>query len=51
MSSVAAGTFGFMAPEQMYNKGLTEATDLYGLGAMLIALLTQTKSSRMDALK
>jgi serine/threonine protein kinase len=50
VSSVAAGTFGFMAPEQMYNKGLTEATDLYGLGAMLIALLTQTKSSRMDAL-
>ena len=50
MSSVAAGTFGFMAPEQMYNKGLTAATDLYGLGAMLIALLTQTKSNRMDAL-
>jgi serine/threonine protein kinase len=50
MSSVAAGTFGFMAPEQMYNKGLTEATDLYGLGAMLIALLTHTKSTRMDAL-
>jgi serine/threonine protein kinase len=50
MSSVAAGTFGFMAPEQMYNKGLTAATDLYGLGAMLIALLTQTKSTRMDAL-
>jgi serine/threonine protein kinase len=50
MSSVAAGTFGFMAPEQMYNKGLTTATDLYGLGAMLIALLTQTKSNRMDAL-
>ncbi|WP_310489118.1 serine/threonine-protein kinase [Chamaesiphon sp. VAR_69_metabat_338] len=50
MSSVAAGTFGFMAPEQMYNKGLTTATDLYGLGAMLIALLTQTKSTKMDAL-
>ena len=50
MSSVAAGTFGFMAPEQMYNKGLTAATDLYGLGAMLIALLTHTKSTRMDAL-
>jgi serine/threonine protein kinase len=50
MSSVAAGTFGFMAPEQMYNKGLTTATDLYGLGAMIIALLTQTKSNRMDAL-
>ncbi|WP_295613929.1 serine/threonine-protein kinase [Chamaesiphon sp. GL140_3_metabinner_50] len=50
MSSVAAGTFGFMAPEQMYNKGLTTAADLYGLGATLIALLTQTKSNRMDAL-
>lgn len=50
MSSVAAGTFGFMAPEQMYNKGLTPATDLYGLGAMLIALLTQTKSTKMDTL-
>jgi serine/threonine protein kinase len=50
MSSVAAGTFGFMAPEQMYNKGLSAATDLYGLGAMLIALLTQTKSTKMDAL-
>jgi serine/threonine protein kinase len=50
MSSVAAGTFGFMAPEQMYNKGLTPATDLYGLGAMLIALLTQTRSTKMDAL-
>ncbi|AFY95503.1 serine/threonine protein kinase [Chamaesiphon minutus] len=50
MSSVAAGTFGFMAPEQLYNKGLTAATDLYGLGAMSIALLTQTKSTRMDAL-
>jgi serine/threonine protein kinase len=50
MSSVAAGTFGFMAPEQIYNKGLTEATDLYGLGATLICLLTSTKSRNMDAL-
>jgi serine/threonine protein kinase len=50
MSSVAVGTFGFMAPEQIYNKGLTPATDLYGLGAMLIALLTQTKSTSMDVL-
>jgi serine/threonine protein kinase len=50
MSSVAAGTFGFMAPEQIYNKGLTAATDLYGLGATLIALLTNTRSHRMDEL-
>ncbi len=50
MSSVAAGTFGFMAPEQIYNKDLTEATDLYGLGATLISLLTGTKSTEMDTL-
>jgi serine/threonine protein kinase len=50
MSSVAAGTFGFMAPEQIYNKDLTEATDLYGLGATLVALLTATKSTEMDTL-
>lgn len=50
MSSMAAGTFGFMAPEQIYNKGLTEATDLYGLGATLICLLTNTKSRNMDSL-
>ncbi|MBE9125419.1 MULTISPECIES: serine/threonine-protein kinase [unclassified Coleofasciculus] len=50
MSSVAAGTFGFMAPEQIYNRQLSEATDLYGLGATLICLLTGTKSTAMDTL-
>lgn len=50
MSSIAAGTFGFMAPEQLYNRQLSEATDLYGLGATLICLLTGTKSTAMDAL-
>lgn len=50
MSSVAAGTFGFMAPEQMFNRQLSEATDLYGLGATLICLLTGTKSTVMDTL-
>lgn len=50
MSSVAAGTFGFMAPEQIYNHNLTKATDLYGLGATLISLLTGTKSTAMDTL-
>ncbi|EDX72940.1 protein kinase domain [Coleofasciculus chthonoplastes PCC 7420] len=50
MSSVAAGTFGFMAPEQLYNHKLTGATDLYGLGATLISLLTGTKSIAMDTL-
>lgn len=50
ISSVAAGTFGFMAPEQLYNRELTEATDLYGLGATLICLLTQTKSNAIETL-
>ncbi|MBD2004893.1 MULTISPECIES: serine/threonine-protein kinase [Cyanophyceae] len=50
MSSVAAGTFGFMAPEQIYNRQLNEATDLYGLGATLICLLTGTKSTEIDTL-
>jgi len=50
MSSVAAGTFGFMPPEQMFNRQLSEATDLYGLGATLICLLTGTKSTAMDNL-
>lgn len=50
MSSVAAGTFGFMAPEQIYNRQLSEATDLYGLGATLICLLTGTKSTAIDIL-
>ncbi len=49
-SSVAAGTFGFMAPEQLYNRQLSEATDLYGLGATLACLVTGTKSTAIDTL-
>ncbi|MDJ0511780.1 MAG: serine/threonine-protein kinase [Crocosphaera sp.] len=49
-SSVAAGTFGFMAPEQIYNKTLSKATDLYGLGVTLICLLTGTNSTHIDHL-
>ena len=49
-SSVAVGTLGFMAPEQIYSRQLTEATDLYSLGATLIGLLTGTKSTAMDTL-
>lgn len=50
MSSVATGTFGFMAPEQIYNRELNNATDLYGLGATLICLLTGTKSTAVETL-
>ncbi|WP_313949363.1 serine/threonine-protein kinase [Leptolyngbya sp. FACHB-261] len=44
VSSVVQGTLGFMPPEQLLNRQLTEASDLYGLGATLIRLLTRTKS-------
>ena len=44
LSSVAAGTPGFMPPEEHFGRPLTEASDLYSLGAMLICLLTGTRS-------
>ena len=44
-SSVVKGTLGFMPPEQLFNRQLTTASDLYSLGITLICLLTQTKST------
>lgn len=44
-SSVVKGTMGFMPPEQMFNRKLTKASDLYGLGVTLICLLSGTKSA------
>ena len=38
--STVAGTFGFMAPEQFAGEA-TPATDIYGLGATAIALLSR----------
>ena len=49
-SSVVKGTLGFMPPEQMFNRQLTEASDLYSLGATLICLLTGTKSAEIGNL-
>jgi serine/threonine protein kinase len=49
-SSVVKGTMGFMPPEQMFNRQLTEASDLYGLGATLICLLTGIKSGEIGNL-
>ncbi|HEY9866674.1 MAG TPA: serine/threonine-protein kinase [Candidatus Obscuribacterales bacterium] len=49
-SSVIKGTLGFMPPEQLFNRQLTEASDLYSLGMTLIALLTKTKSSDIGQL-
>lgn len=50
VSSVVKGTLGFMPPEQLFNRQLTKASDLYSLGATLICLLTQTKSSQIGGL-
>lgn len=44
LSSVAAGTVGFMPPEEQFGRSLTEASDLYSLGATLICLLTGSRS-------
>lgn len=50
VSSVVKGTLGFMPPEQMFNRQLTLASDLYSLGATLICLLTQTPSTQVGTL-
>ncbi len=49
-SSVVKGTMGFMPPEQLFNRELTNASDLYGLGATLICLLTGTPSGSLGNL-
>jgi serine/threonine protein kinase len=50
ISSVVKGTLGFMPPEQLFNRKLTEASDLYGLGVTLICLLTRTASTDVGSL-
>jgi serine/threonine protein kinase len=49
-SSVVKGTLGFMPPEQLFNRQLTTASDLYSLGATLICLLTGTASTEVGSL-
>ncbi|PAX59409.1 serine/threonine-protein kinase [Brunnivagina elsteri] len=49
-STMVKGTLGFMPPEQILGKSLTNASDLYSLGATLICLLTQTPSSKIGNL-
>ncbi len=50
VSSVVKGTLGFMPPEQIFNRQLTTASDLYSLGVTLICLLTKTKSTEVGNL-
>ncbi|MEG4215713.1 serine/threonine-protein kinase [Microcoleus sp. Pol14C6] len=49
-SSVVKGTLGFMPPEQMFNRQLTVASDLYSLGATLICLLIGITSTEIGSL-
>ena len=46
-SSVVKGTLGFMPPEQIFNRQLTEASDLYSVGVTLMCLLTRRKSTEI----
>ncbi|MEO0826010.1 MAG: serine/threonine-protein kinase [Cyanobacteria bacterium J06642_9] len=50
VSSIAAGTPGFMPPEELFNRPLNTAADLYSLGATLISLLTQIPSAQITEL-
>lgn len=50
VSSVIKGTLGFMPPEQLFNRELTSASDLYSLGITIICLLTQIKSTAVGEL-
>lgn len=50
MSSVIAGTPGFIPPEELFNRPLTTASDLYSVGATAIALITNTPASQLSDL-
>lgn len=50
ISSVVKGTMGFMPPEQLFHRQLSEASDLYSLGVTLICLLTGTASANVGQL-
>ncbi|BAY63071.1 serine/threonine protein kinase [Calothrix brevissima NIES-22] len=50
LSSLAAGTPGFMSPEEYFGYPLTVASDLYSLGVTLICLLTHTHAGDIHKL-
>ena len=50
MSSIIAGTPGFVPPEELFNRPLSKASDLYSVGATAIALMTHTPASQLTNL-
>jgi serine/threonine protein kinase len=50
LSTLVAGTPGFIPPEEHFDYPLTEASDLYSLGATLICLLTRSSSVNISKL-
>lgn len=49
-STLSAGTPGFIPPEEQFGYALTQASDLYSLGATLICLLTNTSAGDIGKL-
>lgn len=49
-SSVVKGTLGFMPPEQIFNRKLSLASDLYGLGVTIFCWLSCTDSGAVSEL-
>ncbi|MBD2437285.1 serine/threonine-protein kinase [Nostoc sp. FACHB-110] len=49
-STLSTGTPGFLPPEEQFGYVLTQAADLYSLGATLICLLTNTRASDISKL-
>lgn len=49
-SSVIKGTLGFMPPEQLFNRELSAASDLYSLGLTLLCLLPHIPSLEVGML-
>lgn len=50
VSSTVKGTLGFMPPEQIFQRELTTASDLYSLGVTLVAILCKRRSGEIGAL-
>ncbi len=50
LSTLVAGTPGFIPPEEYFGHSLTTASDLYSLGGTLICLLTHTRAAEIGKL-